>query len=146
MKPVVVESGVNNIIDIYVNDYYKFVDKGVRGWQDKKGSGSPYSFKKPTGAKKGNSKMVASVRKWVVRESISFRNTKQPINSRENRRSKITDTSTRTAIVISGKIRKDGLKKTGFFTTAVRTLEDKLGRGVADALRIDVIESLGGAI
>ena len=143
MRPVIVEAGVNNIIDIYINDYYKFVDKGVRGWQDKKGSGSPYAFKRPAGGKRGSSKMVTAIRKWVIREGISFRNQRSTISARDARRAKITDTSTKTAIVISGKIRRDGLRRTGFFTDAVRTLEDKLGRGVANALRIDVIESLG---
>ena len=142
MRPVVVSAGANNIIDIYINDYYKFVDKGVRGWQDKEGSGSPYAFKPPNKSRKaGKSKMVTAIRSWVVREGISITNTKQAINSRESKRLKITDTSTKTAIVISGRIRKKGLKRTNFFTDAVRTLEDKLGRGVASALRIDVIET-----
>jgi len=141
IRPEVVEAGVNNIVDVYINSYYKFVDKGVRGWRDKKGSGSPYAFKAPGQAKTGQSKMVTAIRKWVIKEGIKFRNTKVAVTPRENRRAKITDTSTKAAIVISGRIRRDGLKRTNFFTDAVRTLEDKLGRNVADALRIDVIES-----
>jgi hypothetical protein len=140
MKPVIVEAGVNNIIDIYINDYYKFVDKGVKGWQDKKGSGSPYQFKRPSGKGKGTSKMVTAIRKWIVFENKAIQNTKVAINAREGRRKKITDPTTKEAIKVSGIVRRDGLKRTGFFTDAVRTLEDKLGRGVAEALRIDVIE------
>lgn len=143
IRPVVVEAGQNNIIDIYMNDYYKFVDKGVKGWQDRSGSGSPYSFKKPTGrGGKGSSKMVTAIRKWVIRENLAIRNTKVAINPREQRRKSITDTSTRTAIVIAGQIRRKGLRKTNFFTDAVRALEGKLATGVADALRIDVIENI----
>lgn len=143
IRPVVVEAGQNNIIDIYMNDYYKFVDKGVRGWQDRSGSGSQYAFKKPTGkGGKGSSKMVTAIRKWVIRENMAIRNTKTAINPREQRRKSITDTSTQTAIVIAGQIRRKGLRKTNFFTDAVRTLEGKLASGVADALRIDVIENI----
>lgn len=142
MRPVIVEAGVNNTIDIYINDYYKFVDKGVRGWQDTAGSGSQYQFKPPRkGGGGGKSKMVNAIRKWVIREGLAARNTKKSITARENRRMQIRDTSTSTAIVIAGSIRKKGLRRTNFFTDAVRTLEDKLGRGVANALRIDVIET-----
>ena len=86
--------------------------------------------------------MVTAIRKWVIRERLAIKNTKVAINPREQRRKSITDTSTRTAIVIAGQIRRKGLKRTNFFSDAVRNLEGKLATGVADALRIDVIENL----
>jgi hypothetical protein len=101
IRPEVVQAGVNNIVDVYINSYYKFVDKGVRGWRDKKGSGSPYAFKAPGQAKTGQSKMVTAIRKWVIKEGIKGRNTKVAVTPREIRRAKITDTSTKEAIKIA---------------------------------------------
>ena len=143
IEPKVVELGVNNVVDIYVNDYYKFVDKGVKGWKDRSGSGSPYAFKAPggsTGAK--SSKMVTAIRKWLIKEGIKIRNTKKAITPREGRRLNITDTSTSAAIVIAGKIRRDGLRKTDFWTKAIRQLEQDFANDIAGALRIDVSEQV----
>jgi hypothetical protein len=133
-----------NIIQIMVADYYKFVDKGVKGWKDNKGSGSKYQFKRGSGSKGGNpasNPFIVSIRKWLIRESRAFKNTKVAVTAREQKRAKITDTSTREAMKIAYFVKKGGLRRTGFWTDALAELEKDIATGVADALRIDVIET-----
>jgi hypothetical protein len=136
-------------IDISVLDYYKFIDKGVKGWQSGTPSDSPYSFKQPQkgGSKPKKSEMVAAIRKWLIKEGLASRalSRKSPshaISPRESRRQKITDTSTSTAIMISGMIRRHGLKKTNFWTnaekTALKVAQDEFG----EALKISIINSI----
>lgn len=136
-------------IDISVLDYYKFIDKGVRGWQSGTPSDSPYSFKQPQkgGQKPKKSQMVTAIRKWLIKEglasqTLSRKSASHAISPRESRRQKITDTSTSKAIVISGMIRKHGLKKTNFWTNAAdkatKVAEEEFGK----ALEISIINSL----
>ncbi len=136
-------------IDISVLDYYKFIDKGVKGWQSGTPSDSPYSFKQPQkgGQKPKKSEMVTAIRKWLIKEGLASRtlSRKSPthaISSREKRRQKITDTSTSQAIVISGMIRRHGLKKTNFWTDAEATATKAAEAEFDQALQISIINSL----
>lgn len=150
IKPSEIKISGNTMeIDISVLDYYKFIDKGVKGWQSGNPSDSPYAFKQPQkgGSGKKSSAMVTAIRKWLIKEGMASRklSRKSPthaISSRERRRQKITDTATSTAIMISGIIRKQGLKKTNFWTdaeqTALKVAQDEFG----EALQISIINSL----
>jgi hypothetical protein len=145
-KLVQFNNGVT-IIDIYVANYYKFVDKGVMGWADRKGSGSEYKFKKGSG-KRGtgaynplSNPMVLSIRKWLIKENRAFRNTKVAVTAREHKRAKIVDTSTATASRIAFFVKRHGIEKTNFWADALRELEKDIATGVASALRLDVIET-----
>jgi len=135
-------------IDINVADYYKFIDKGVKGWQSGNPSDSPYAFKAPEGKSSGkkSSEMVTAIRKWLIKEGLkmksSSKNPKHAISSRESRRQKITDTSTSTAIMIAGMIRKRGLKKTNFWTDAEKSASDYASKQFGEALQVDIINSL----
>lgn len=135
-------------ININVNDYYKFVDKGVRGWQSGSPSDSPYAFKQPTkgGSGKQSSEMVTAIRKWLIKEGLKSKSTsknpKHAISSRESRRQKITDTATSSAIVVAGMIRKHGLKKTNFWSDAEQSATEYASRQFGEALQIDIINSL----
>jgi hypothetical protein len=136
-------------IDISVLDYYKFIDKGVKGWQSGNPSDSPYEFKQPQkgGSGKKSSDMVTAIRKWLIKEglasqTLSRKSPTHAISSREKRRQKITDTSTSKAIVISGMIRKHGLKKTNFWTDAEATATKSAEAEFGEALQISLINSL----
>jgi hypothetical protein len=136
-------------IDISVLDYYKFIDKGVKGWQSGTPSDSPYSYKQPQkgGSGKKNSAMVTAIRKWLIKEGLASRtlsrkSASHAISPRESRRQKITDTSTSQAIAISGIIRRQGLKKTNFWTDAEATATKAAEAEFGQALEISIINSL----
>lgn len=140
-------------IEIETAPYYDYVNKGVKGWQDKKGSGSSYQFRKPgKRGKKGSgpksSKMVTAIRKWLIKEGLKTRDKsknikKHPISERERKRGKktFTDTSTQTAIVIAANIRRRGLRKTGFWDDAVNKLERTIDEKIGEAVVIDILNS-----
>ena len=143
----IVVMGKKMTININVLDYYKFIDKGVKGWQSGNPSDSPYSFKAPAGkGGKKSSEMVTAIRKWLIKEGLkakaTSKNPKNAISARESRRQKITDTATSTAIMISGIIRKQGLKKTNFWTDAEATASKFAEKEFETALTISVINSL----
>jgi hypothetical protein len=125
-----------NIIQIMVADYYKFVDRGVKGLKGGN-SLSNYQFKYANPSKK----MVNALEKWVKKEGIKFRNTKVAVTTREQKRAKISSVSRSTAYMIGKSIKKKGLKPTRFWTDALAELEKDIATGVASALRIDVIET-----
>ncbi len=136
-------------IDISVLDYYKFIDKGVKGWQSGAPSDSPYAFKKPEkgGSGQKKSEMVTAIRKWLIKEGLASRtlsrkSASHAISPRESRRQKITDTSTSQAIAISGIIRRHGLKKTNFWTDAEATATKAAEAEFDQALQISIINSL----
>lgn len=136
-------------IEISALDYYKFIDKGVKGWQSGSPSDSPYAFNKPDkgGSGKKSSEMVTAIRKWLIKEglksqTLSRKSASHAISSRERRRQKITDTATSTAIMVAGIIRKRGLKKTNFWTDAGDKATRYAEQEFETALTIDIINSL----
>ena len=135
-------------INIDVNSYYKFIDKGVKGWQSGSPSDSPYAFKAPIkgGSGKQSSEMVTAIRKWLIKEGLKSRatskNPKHAISLRESRRQKITDTATSSAIVVAGIIRKHGLKKTNFWSDAEKAASDYASKQFGEALEVEIINSL----
>lgn len=134
-------------IGININSYYKFIDKGVKGWL-KGGGDSPYQFKKPTkgGARGKASKFVASIRKWIIREGLSQRAAKagagKSRDSTRKAKAKFTDTSTRTAIIIAASIRRRGLDPTHFWRDTEEQMIGKIKSKFALALKIDIINNL----
>jgi hypothetical protein len=143
----IVVMGKKMTININVLDYYKFIDKGVKGWRSGEPGDSPYAFKAPAGKSgKKSSEMVTAIKKWLIKEGLksnsTSKNPKNAISARESRRQKITDTSTSTAIMIAGMVRSKGLKKTNFWTDAEATASKFAEKEFETALTISVINSL----
>jgi hypothetical protein len=143
----IVVMGKKMTINISVLDYYKFIDKGVKGWRSGEPGDSPYAFKAPADKSgKKSSEMVTAIRKWLIKEGLkakaTSKNPKHAISARESRRQKITDTATSTAIMIAGMVRSKGLKKTNFWTDAEATASKFAEKEFETALTISVINSL----
>jgi len=132
-------------LEINVADYYKFIDKGVNGWQNSQGS--PYKFQNYSGKSgKKESKMVDAIRKWVIQQHLQSRNTSKKsghqISKREHKQSRITDASLSTAIAISRSVRKKGLKATHFWTDAETQVKDLALDKLSKSLKIDIVNYL----
>lgn len=131
-------------VGIKVADYYKFVDKGVKGWAGG-GGNSPYQFKKFTG-KSGskNSAMITALRVWIIKEGLKGRGAenRKPITVRESKRNAIKDTSLSTAIAISRAIRKRGLPTSNFWTDTATEIGRKAKVNFGKAFKTDVINNL----
>lgn len=121
------------IINFTALDYYKFVDKGVRGaGRSLKNNTSPYKFKFLNPSKSH----VTAIEKWIIRNRLTAttRDTMQSINratvSNPNRsiqygrtgreRKAIDPTKARRtlAFIIAKSIKRDGLYETGFWSDA----------------------------
>ena len=121
------------IINFTALDYYKFVDKGVRGvGRSAKNNTSPYKFKFLNPSKSH----VTAIEKWIIRNRLTAttRDTMQSINratvNNANRSIQYGRTgSERKAIdpakgrrtlafIIAKSIKRDGLYETGFWTDA----------------------------
>jgi hypothetical protein len=141
----IIVSGKLMTINISLNDYYKFLDQGVRGW--KTGTpNSPYAFKAPQKGGQKTSKMVTAIKAWLAQEGSkqNDKNTKHTISSREHRRAKITDTSTQQAIIATIMIKRKGLKRTLFWTSTAQSMAAYAASVFETALAIDINNSLYG--
>ena len=139
VQPVVKEWGNGvNIIEIMVNDYYKFVDAGVKGLKRGR-STKGYQFRTPYGSKR----MVDNLEREILEGRAKIINTKVAVTTREKKRKGTPDTPSRAAAKRwAFFIKRKGLEPSNFWTDAVRELERDIATGVASALRIDVIENV----
>lgn len=140
VNPQVINGTVMKV-EVEANDYYKFVDGGVRGTRS--GSGV-FAFKNEFVSKK----MMIAIRKWLIREGIKGRtdNKYRGISNREDFRKSITETSQSVAYAIARSIKKKGLKQTNFFANAVTDTEQKVEQEMSKGFEIDIIRTLPNKI
>lgn len=132
-------------VEINLAKYYQYVDQGVSGWNNS--YPTKFKFQHFTGKSgKKSSAMVTAIRKWIIQEGLQAKavNGKKTIFSRERKQSAITDTSTRTAIIISRAIRKHGLKPTHFWLETQKEVEQVVKDEFTEAIKIDIITNLYG--
>jgi hypothetical protein len=123
------------VIEIFVNYYYKFVDAGVAGWQSGQ-SRKGYKFKKTFPSQN----MIDSIERYLINEGKAFANTKVAVTPREMKRAKQIPASRKAAIGKSVLIKRYGLPASNFWSDAINELEKDIATGIANALKIDVIE------
>jgi hypothetical protein len=122
------------IISVFVNDYYKFVDSGVRGvGRNNINTTSPYKFRYANPSKSH----VAAIRKWIARngiKSIAADVQKYGAVGRENRQPE----DVRLAKIIARSIKSKGLRRTGFWTDSINETFKDFDVKMSQALGIDV--------
>lgn len=130
-----VKSGNTLKVDVTMNFYGRFINKGVKG--TKSGSGK-YSFKYDTPSKK----MVEAIAEWQKQGGRKVKNTnaKKTISRNEKKNSSISQLSI--AYAVARSIVQKGIKKTGFLDKAVKTTADKVSERLGAALKVDVLNSI----
>jgi len=125
------------VVDVELLYYYIFIDQGVRG--TKKGSGK-FSFKHDY----PNKEMVKQIQDWLKKEGSKAKTDVggKPITKREARRKKISDTSKSQAYQAARSVKRKGIKKTLFWTNAVKATERKAENLIGDAFLIDIIDAI----
>jgi len=128
-------------IDIELLDRYKFTDEGVNGVEQSQGS--QFSFK----TIRPNIGMKNSIKKWL--RIRGKRATKyKPISKTETKDRKIAavrgkaDSQEGLAWAVATSIKKKGIKKTKFFTNAVKETGRQFKDRLAQGFKIDIINSL----
>jgi hypothetical protein len=104
------------LINFKALEYFKFVDKGVRGaGASRKNNTSPYRFRYITPSKSH----VTAIEKWIIRNRLTA--TARDLKGRTGRERKAIDPAKgrRTlAYIIAKSIKRDGLYETGFWSDA----------------------------
>lgn len=121
-------------IDITMNYYGKFIDRGVKG--TKSGSGL-YAFKYDTPSKK----MLEALMQGIGRAKRSTSNTNnKTTSSNEKKNLKISDIDK--AYGAARNIKMYGIQATGFMSKAIITTQQKVSDTIGAALKIDIINSI----
>jgi len=121
--------------------YYDYVNKGVKGTQNKKSNSGVYSFKSPY----PNRRMAASIYSWLNSGRKSVRNVQQATTPLEKKRTKLkkmlteAENKRRLAYAISTKIKIDGLRATYYVDKAMKSVFNADFRAaVGDALDTEI--------
>jgi hypothetical protein len=122
-------------------NYAPFVNQGVKGFTSGEPSDSPFSFK--SARPKYDGVMVDAMLQWVKRNGISSRSEDQRkrLSGLQKKRQSVgnVDVQRQTAYQIATAIKKRGLPKTDFFTSAVRQyFGDEFVAAVGSAFLSDV--------
>ena len=114
----IVTTNTGYLVNFKALEYFKFVDKGVRGaGSSRKNNTSPYSFKYITPSKSH----VTAIEKWIIRNRLTA--TRRDVNKygRTKRESKAIDPAKgrrQLAYIIAKSIKREGLYETGFWSDA----------------------------
>lgn len=139
IKPLEVEvMGSVYTVAIEANKYLSYVDEGVDGWANSRGS--KYKFK--TKGVNPDGEMVKSVMEWLTREGSIGKLTLRPISKRERRQQKITDTSKRAAMRAAFMIKRQGIIPKGFMALAKRNMDKEVKKEFGAALKLDIQNNL----
>lgn len=134
-EPVMVGSTLQ--IDVMMNFYGAFVNKGVRG--TKSGSSTAgYSFRNEGVSRN----MLKAIQDWIDKARITVRTVKKysGYGRHETKRKSIAEINS--AYAFARSIKQKGLKPTGFMDRAIATTADKVGERLGAALRIDILDSI----
>lgn len=130
------QSGSIVRIDIRMNFYGRFVNKGVKGLRGGNSTAN-YRFRTPNPSEN----MVKAIAVWVKRAGLKSVSTAKykPYGKHDT---KNRNTQDLLAYSVAYMVKQKGLKPTGFLDKAVTTTKSKLSSRLGAALRIDVIDSM----
>lgn len=122
-------------VDIYMNYYGLFVDRGVKGTRS--GSGQ-YQFRFEIPSKS----MVEAIDEWLKEAKISVRTVKKYKGYGINETKKKSLAEYDNAFAFARKIKQVGIKPRRFLTDAINTVTKKVEQRLGIAVKIDIINSL----
>ena len=136
----VTQSGSVYTITISANEYASYLDEGVNGWAQSRGS--KFQFK--TKGVNPDGEMVKSIKEYLGREKKIATIKNKPVNNRERKRASIRDATTERAISAAYMIKRMGIKPTHFWRDATADMTALIAEEFAAALKIDIINALTG--
>lgn len=130
-------------LEIYIADYYRFVDKGVKGVRSHANApDSPYKFKTLRGM---SPKGRESIKSLITNGKAKVKTITQAASKTEEKglkhksKKSLIDEQTDTLIYL---IKKYGIKKTGFFSDTFAKTFSTLEKDLADALGYEIAINL----
>ena len=128
-------------LEVEILSTYKFLDQGVRGTHGGQGK---YSFK----TKFASRKMMLAILAWLKRRAAGGK-IKYKSVSRSERKNKsinkaVTGAKSREALAyaVATNIKKKGIKRTLFFSNAIRDTRKEQVKKFGQAFKLDIIQTL----
>lgn len=115
-------------IALQMNDYWKFVNEGVQGWQSTKAPNSPFRYKR------GKRPPRAAIEQWITNKGINP----------GGRRGERMDPRASLAKAIARKIGREGTKPTKFLDKAlpeelIKTLTNEVAEAIGRQISISIV-------
>jgi len=120
-------------VDIVAAKYASFIDEGVDGWDNSRGS----RFKFKTKGVDPNGAMVKSVKDYLVREG-KISQSKYAVLNKKN---KVKDRQIQAATTVSYMIKRMGIKATHFWHDATNEFSKIIEQELGMAVKIDLINN-----
>lgn len=120
-------------VDIVAAKYASFIDEGVDGWANSRGS----RFKFKTRGVDPNGEMVKSVKDYLVRENKISQSKYAVLN----KKSKVKDRQIQAATTVSYMIKRMGIKATHFWRDATNEFSKIIEQELGMAVKIDLINN-----
>lgn len=127
-------------VDVFMNFYGQFVNKGVKGTRSGHSSAG-FSFKNEI----VSFKMQKAIKQWIDRGKISTRSVEKykPHGKHERKnRGLATLSKADASYAVARSIKQHGIKRTGFMDKAINETKDKIADRLGAALRVDIIDGL----
>jgi len=120
-------------VDIVAAKYASFIDEGVDGWANSRGSRFKFKTKgvDPKGA------MVKSVKDYLVRENKISQSKYAVLN----KKSKVKDRQIQAATTVAYMIKRMGIKATHFWRDATTEFSNIVEKELGMAVKIDIINN-----
>lgn len=143
-KDLVIEKPNKFSIEIQMNEYWKFVDKGVRGVQ---GGTGEFQFKTIYPSKK----MKNAIKSWLntrTRRALKYKainkmeRTDKSLKAKKTKAKSEGMTTESMAYAMATNIKKNGIKPTYFFTDAMKVTQRVFRKEIAAGFKLDIIENL----
>lgn len=128
-------------LDVEILSTYKFLDQGVKGTE---GGSGRYQFR----SKKVGKKMAMAILRWLKRRAAGGRTKYRAVSKNERKNKKIfkavSSAKSREALAyaVATSIKKKGIKRTLFFTNAIKATQKEQKKMLGAALKVDIINSL----
>lgn len=129
-----IETGDTVKVDVMMNFYGQYINKGVKGV---KGGAGEYSFKTLFPSKK----MVQALEKSILKAKKSSRNTSSRAKSKGDQKNRAISSISK-AYGAAVNIKKYGIKATHFVDKAAITTSAKVSERLGQAFKIDIINSI----
>lgn len=126
-------------IDVFMNYYGQFVNKGVKGLKKGK-SNAGYAFKYEYPSKK----MVEAIQAWIDQGKLKTQNVnaQKTVSKQEKKNASIGEIAS--AYAVARSIIQKGIKPTGFMDKAIETTRAKVADRLGLALKVDITAALKG--
>lgn len=132
-----VQNGGIISVDVLMNFYGAFVNKGVKGTRSGH-STAGYSFRNEVVSRK----MYYAIETWIKRAQISTRSVKKYKGHGRHERKQKSIAANDATYAVARSIKIHGLKPTGFMDDAIKTTSDKFSDRLGNALVVDVLDGL----